>query len=114
PRRGARRMNGPGRRPSRLAIARRRRTHLWLAPQGDGSWLSPAASRESLGITVDRALELGRGRVRKIASLADVFQNVGVLAAQERQQPLLERAHPVDRQRIEIAVDARIDDDGLL
>src|SRR2546427_12729096 len=78
------------------------------APQGDGSWLSPAASRESLGVTVDYALELGRGRVRKIAGLADVFQNVGVLAAQQRQEPILEPAHAVHWQRIEIAVDARI------
>src|SRR3954463_2488403 len=69
---------------------------------------------EGFGITIDRALELGHGRVRKVASLADIFQDVGVLAAQQRQQPVLESAHPVDRQRIEIAVDAGIDDNRLL
>src|SRR5579884_3961753 len=37
-----------------------------------------------------------------------------MLAAQHAQKPVLEGAHPLDRQRIQITVDARIDDADLL
>ena len=70
--------------------------------------------RECLGVGFHHALELGLGGAGKIAGLANVFQDVVVLGANERQQAVLERAHAVDRHPVEIAVDAGIDDDDLL
>src|SRR5262245_7982440 len=73
-----------------------------------------AMSGERPGVGLDRALELGAGGVVEIARGADRLQNIRVIGAYGGQQALLERAHPVDRERIEIAVDAGVDDDDLL
>src|SRR5216683_1236682 len=85
-----------------------------LAPQGDGACASRPASREGLGVCIDRVLELGRSFIVEVARGSDRIQDVGVLRAQRSQQPLLEGVHPRNRDRIEIAVDARIDDADLL
>src|SRR5262245_35472529 len=69
---------------------------------------------ERLRIALDRALELGRGRIGEVARLADVLENVRVRRAQQRQEPVLEVAHAADAERVEIAVDAGIDHDDLL
>jgi hypothetical protein len=65
--------------------------------------------RKRLGIGIDHALELGGGRIVEIAGLADGLEEIALLAAQQSQQPILERPYPVDRDRIEIAVDPGID-----
>src|SRR6266542_3940986 len=75
---------------------------------------SNSASRERLRIGVDRALELGRGAVIEVPRGADRLEDFGVLRAHRRQQPVLERVHPRDRDRVEIAVHARVDDADLL
>src|SRR5229473_6210779 len=67
-----------------------------------------------LGVTLDRALELGGGVVREIAAVADGVEDVDVLAAQQRQQAVLEGAHLGDRKRVEIAVGAGPDHADLL
>src|SRR6266540_5609158 len=72
------------------------------------------SSSKRLGVGVDRGLELAGGCVAQIAALADVVENVGVLVAQQHEQALLERLHPVDRDRVEVAVDAGIDHADLL
>src|SRR5260370_31951386 len=71
-------------------------------------------SRKRLGVAVDCALELAGGRVVEVARAADRLEDVGVLRAQGGEQPVLERAHPGDRDRVEVAVHARIDPDDLL
>src|SRR5579864_4534409 len=71
-------------------------------------------SRERLDVALDCALELGGRRVVKVARLGDGFENIGMLVAQRAEQAVLEGAYAVDRQRIEIAVDAGIDDADLL
>src|SRR5215468_6550196 len=74
----------------------------------------PTASRKRLRIVVDRGLELAGGGVVEVAAVADGVENVTVLAAHQRQQAVLERTHAIDRDRVEEAVDAGIDDDDLL
>src|SRR3954449_9630380 len=69
---------------------------------------------EALGETFDHRLQLGGGVVGEIAAVADRVEDLDVLAAQQRQQTVLERAHLVDRQRIEIAVGAGPDHADLL
>src|SRR5437764_11968762 len=54
-------------------------------------------SRECLGIALDCPFELGGGRVRQIAGFSDIIEDLGMLGAYERQQALLESAHPRDR-----------------
>src|SRR6516165_1027227 len=73
-----------------------------------------SVSREGSGVALDRGLELGGGGFAEVAAGADLLENLRLLVAQERQQALLEGAHARDRDRIEIAVDARIDDADLL
>src|SRR6516162_71789 len=70
--------------------------------------------RERSRVAFDRGLELGGGGLAEVAAGADLLENLRLLVAQQRQQTLLEGAHPRDRDRIEIAVDARIDDADLL
>src|SRR5215469_12292838 len=70
--------------------------------------------REGLRVAVDGALELAGGRVVEIVRGADRFEHIGMLRAQRGEQAVLEPAHPIDRKRIEVAVDARIDDGDLL
>src|SRR5712691_11624461 len=71
-------------------------------------------SREGLGEFVDRGLELACGGVIEVPAVADGVEDAGILAAYRYQQALLEGLHPVDRDRIEVAVDPGIDDDDLL
>src|SRR3984893_12858118 len=69
---------------------------------------------ECLGESFNRALELrGRG-IAEVADLADIREDIGMLVAQRRQQALLERPHPRHRNRIEIAVDPRVNHADLL
>src|SRR6202035_3277429 len=58
--------------------------------------------------------ELAGGGIVEVARLADGLENVVVLAAQRAEQAILERAHAIERQRIEIAVGPGIDDADLL
>src|SRR5690606_33681325 len=87
-----------------------------LAPQGDGAFYGPmgGASRKRLREGFDRRLELARGLVAEIARRADGLEDVGVLRTDMREQPVLERLHAVERQRIEEAVSAGPDHDHLL
>src|SRR5215470_3900829 len=91
----------------RLAIYR-------LAPKGLTRTAKGQSSRKRLGEFVDRGLELAGGGVVEVAAVADGVEDALVLAADRHQQALLERLHPVDRDRVEIAVDPGIDDDDLL
>src|SRR6476659_10608216 len=75
---------------------------------------SGSVSRERLCIRLDDALELGGAGVIEIARIADGAEDVGVPAAQRAEQAVLESAHPLDRQRIEVAVDAGVDHADLL
>src|ERR1700687_962599 len=60
---------------------------------------------ECLGESFNRALELrGRG-IAEIAGLADIVEDIGVPGAQRRQQAVLERPHPRERNRIEVGGD---------
>src|SRR5262249_37124365 len=70
--------------------------------------------RKGLRVALDGALELAGGRIVEIARRADRFEHVGVARAQRGQQPVLERPYAMHRDRIEVAVDARVDDDDLL
>src|SRR5882724_622421 len=78
--------------------------------------LVPAVTTLSkrLDVTLDHALQLGGGVVAEIATVADGVENVDVLAAQQRQQAILEGAHLVERKRVEIAVGAGPDHHDLL
>src|ERR1051325_8295282 len=76
--------------------------------------LSGKNLRKRLRETLDHALELGGKVVVEVAGVADAVEQVAVLRAQRAQQPFLERLHPVDRDRIEVAVDAGVDDADLL
>src|SRR4051794_18330730 len=71
-------------------------------------------SSKRLGESLDHGLQLGGGIVAEIAGFADRVQNLDVLAAQQRQQAVLEAAHLVDRERVEIAVGAGPDHADLL
>src|SRR5216684_7843062 len=66
------------------------------------------SSSKRLGVTLDHGLQLGGGVVAEVAGVADGIEDVDVLAAQKRQQAVLEAAHLGDRKRVEIAVDAGI------
>src|SRR5712692_3131350 len=84
----------------------------WMA--GSSPAMTPTSSRERLRVGVDRALELAGGRIVEVARAADRLEHLAVPRADRGQQALLERAHPVDRDRVEIAVHAGVDDDDLL
>src|SRR6202521_4014657 len=71
-------------------------------------------SSKCLGVSLDHRLQPGGGFVAEIAGIADGVEDVDVLAAQQRQQAILELAHLGDRKRIEIAVDAGINRHDLL
>src|ERR1043166_2780932 len=58
--------------------------------------------RERLRVALDHVLELGGEIVAEVARVADAVEQVAVLRAQRAQQPVLERAHAVDRDRIEV------------
>src|SRR5687767_11755870 len=98
-----------------LVEARRTRMSLRLAiqsiPVNAGASIT---SSEGLGVSVDHALQLLLGIAGKVVGLANILEDVAVLGPHQRQQAVLERAHPVDRDRIEIAVHAGIDHHDLL
>src|SRR4030081_669322 len=71
-------------------------------------------SSKRLGVTFDHRLELGGGVVGKIAAIADGIENIDMLAAEQRQQTVLEFADLADRNGVEIAVDAGVDHHDLL
>ena len=52
-----------------------------LVPGRKERWL-----RKRLGVTVDNTLQLGRGGVAEIAGLANIFENIAVLGADETKQ----------------------------
>src|SRR3974390_723678 len=86
-------------------------------PRGRGDQNRACARSElskRLGVTLDHRLQLAGGVVREIAGLADAVEDVDILAAQERQQAVLESAHLVERERVEIAVGAGPDHADLL
>src|SRR5918994_37667 len=64
--------------------------------------------RERLGEVLDHVLELRFRVARQILRGADRVQDVGVLAAQQREQTILESAHAIERERIEVAVHAGV------
>src|SRR5450631_3074771 len=73
-----------------------------------------AALSERLGVTLDHRLQLGGGVVAEIAAIADGVEDIDVLAAQQRQQAVLEVVHLGDRDAVKVAVDAGIDHHDLL
>src|SRR5580698_847791 len=92
-----------------VALVEARRTRMSLR-LGMAPW---SASGERLGVGFDRTLELrGRG-IPEIAGITDFIEKVGMPPAHGPEQPILERPHPIDRNWIKIAVDARIDDADL-
>src|SRR4051794_11432584 len=95
-----------------LVEAMRTRMSLRLAIQSFPR--AAAALGKALRITIQRGLQLAGGGVGKIAGLSDVLKNVGVLGAHGIEQAFLERAHALDRNRIEIAFDAGLDHPRLL
>src|SRR5205823_8478518 len=83
------------------------------------SWMtgtSPAmtALSKRLGVTFDHTLQLATEIVGEIAAVTNAVEDLDVLAAQQRQQAILESTHLVDRERIEIAVGAGPDHADLL
>src|SRR3954454_5972510 len=82
----------------------------WPAWPGHDGRVSSERLRERL----DRALERAGRFVREVARGADRLQDLGLAAADMGEQAVLIGAHPVDGERIEIAVDAGVDDDDLL
>src|SRR6187549_2307881 len=88
------------------------RSETWMAgskPGHNSIYLS-----KRLGVTLDHGLQLGGGVVAEVAAVADGVEDVDVLAAQQRQQTVLEGANLADRNAVEIAVDAGIDHHDLL
>src|ERR1700704_2997345 len=80
---------------------------------GTGPAMTVSLSKRP-GITLDHTLELGGGVIGKIAGVADGVEDIGVLAAKQRQQAILEGAYLGNRNSIQIAVDAGIDRNHLL
>src|SRR6266853_3202183 len=77
---------------------------------------SPAMTvlSKRLGVTLDRRLQLGGNLVTEVADIADGVEDVDVLAAQQRQQAVLEGANFGDRNGVEITVGACPDHADLL
>src|SRR5260370_21127305 len=67
-----------------------------------------------LGVTIDHRLQLGGGVVVEVAGIAYGIEDIDVLAAQQRQQAILELTHLGNWKRIEIAVGAGPDHHDLL
>src|SRR5438445_12851165 len=64
-----------------------------------------ANSSEVLGVGIDNRFEFCPGLFRKILRGANRIEERGVARAQEREEPFLEGPRPVNRKRIEIAID---------
>src|SRR6185437_17139486 len=73
------------------------------------SYRKPARSGEGFGIGRNDRFQSFRGAFGQILRRADGLQKIGVLRPQQGEQPFLERLDAIERQRIEIAVDAGID-----
>src|SRR3954466_11187742 len=103
-----------------LVAAMRTRMSLRLAIGLDLSACRGAARhhrnclRKCLRIRVDRSLELGGGGVIEVLAVADDVEDALMLGTHQRQQTLLERVHPIDRDGVAVAVDAGINGDDLL
>src|SRR3954463_16803805 len=98
-----------------VALVEAMRTRMSLRLAIAWSWRCyRRALGERLREAVDHRLQFPGGGVRQVARLAHVFENVGVLGAHERQQPVLEGAHAVHRNGVEITVHAGVDHDDLL
>jgi len=65
-------------------------------------------------VTFDHAPQLAGEIVGEIAAITDAVEDLDVLAAQQRQQAVLEGADLAERQRVEIAVGAGPDHADLL
>src|SRR5262245_38363419 len=106
---------------SEAILSSPRRSGLY-GPTASHSFVGPGAmpgrngksSRKRLGVTFDDALQLAGEIVGEIAAVTNAVEDLDVLAAQQRQQAILERAHLVERKRIEIAVGAGPDHADLL
>src|SRR5689334_14731950 len=97
-----------------LVAAMRTRMSLRLAMSNCSRSLPMPPSGECLGVAVDHALELGRIGIGQITAFADAVEQIGMLAAQQRQEPALERTHAGDIDGIKIAVDTCVDHADLL
>src|SRR3974390_329382 len=97
-----------------VVAAMRTRMSLSEAIRDQSLRITPLRLGEGLGVTVDNAFELAGVSVGEIAALADRVEQIAVLGAQQRKQAGFEGAYPVDREWIEIAVDAGPDHAGLL
>src|SRR3984893_17359351 len=72
-----------------------------------------ANSSEVLGVGIDNRFEFCPGLVGEILRGANRIEETGVARAQEREEPVLEGPHPVNRKRIEVAIDPGIDHANL-
>src|SRR5262245_22297028 len=97
-----------------LVAVMRTRMSLRLAMSNCPRSLPMPPSGECLGVAVDQAFELGRIGIRQVTALADAVEQIGVLAAQQRQEPGLEWSHASDVHRVKIAVYACVDHADLL
>src|SRR3954452_16214835 len=76
-----------------LVAAMRTRMSLREAIPDQSCGVRSLISGEGLGVVVDHVLELAGSGVVEIARVADLVEDVAVLAAQQRQQVGLELAH---------------------
>src|SRR6202050_456390 len=72
------------------------------------------ALSKRFGVAFDRSLEFRGSGVVKVARVANGAEDLRVLLAQCAKKSVLKRAHPLDRQRIEGAVHAGVDEAALL
>ena len=72
-----------------------------------------ANSREVLGVGINNRFEFCRGLVGEILRGANRIEETGVARAQEREEPVLEGPHTVNRKCIEVAIDPGIDHTNL-
>src|SRR5260370_39141521 len=70
--------------------------------------------RKRLGVTLAQRLQLGGGVVVEVAGIAYGIEDIALLAAQQRQQAILEPTQLGNWKRIEIAVGAGPDPHALL
>src|SRR5215475_12308299 len=87
---------------------------LWESAYTRTSCYAKVLLREGLGVFVDRGFELRRGGVVEVSAIADGLEDAWMLRAYQPQQAFFERAHSIDRDWVEIGVDAGKDDDDLL
>src|SRR5580704_15844884 len=73
-----------------------------------------ANSSEVLGVGIDNRFEFCARLFGKILRAANRIEETGVARAQEREEPVLKGPHPVNRKRIEVAIDPCIDHANLV